>query len=174
MRVFGSYFRRRALIKTKGNSLSPFLLWRFLFFFFFFFYACGGVVRRRPFNSSLRRSTRSLYPATLPPEDSLRGRATVITALSRVHVEYKASSNLRVPGAVARLCPTSRSTLWKSGVITQNGRNNGSISFFTSYSLIIFNLRVFFLAYFWKLDSESGWIPLYSWLFENNKFNSLK
>lgn len=57
-----------------------------------------------------------IHPSADPPvrfslllslRGSLRGRATIITAFSRAHVEYKASSNLRVPGAAARLRPAS-------------------------------------------------------------------
>lgn len=54
-------------------------------------------------------------PADLPDRFSLLlflleilwGRATIITAFSHVHVEYKASLNLRVPGATAWLRPAS-------------------------------------------------------------------
>lgn len=63
-RAFGFYFRQKALIKTKRDSLSP----RFfsLFSLSLFFTARGGA-SERPFNSSPCRSTRPLFPPTFPP-----------------------------------------------------------------------------------------------------------
>ena len=63
-----------------------------LFRFFLVFFHCLSRIARI---SSIHPSSDS--PLSLSRTRNLKGKATIITAFSRVHVEYKVSRNVRVP-----------------------------------------------------------------------------
>lgn len=111
-------------------------------------FAHGDVVQERPFNSSLRKSTRPLYPPALPLEDSLWGRATIITAFSRVHVEYKASSNLRVSQERWHDFVLQAGLRYENRELSRNGRNTMAQYHFSYRILSLFLIRLF---YFWGI-----------------------
>lgn len=90
-------------LNVNTNETGPVFLLSshfFLSYFFLFFFHCPSRIARissiHPSSDSSPRFF-STVPLSLSRTRNLEGKATIITAFSRVHVEYKVSRNVRVP-----------------------------------------------------------------------------